>query len=117
MAAKVVVRDINGLDGYCRRLISLKSELETNAEKLVGLAEELNTKASAMSSATDSQGENWQDPQYEKLKEEITPCVTSINATSVSVKETAATIKKQMAQVQVSIAYLQKLLVNLKEIF
>lgn len=116
MASKVVVRNIDELSSYCRKLATLKGELETNATKLVTLSEELKTKASAMSSATESQGSNWQDPQYEKLKGEITPCVTAVNATSNSVKETATTIKTQMTQVQGSIDYIQKLIRKLNDI-
>jgi predicted nucleic acid-binding Zn-ribbon protein len=116
MASKVVVRSVDELNSYCRRLAALKIELETNAKKLVTLSEELKTEASAMSSATEAQGSNWQDPQYEKLKGQITPCVTAVNATSTSVKETAATIKTQMTQVQGSIEYIQKLIKKLNEI-
>ncbi len=116
MASKVVVRDVNELTGYCRQLASLKRELEEQATKLVALSEELKTKAAAMSSTTENQGNNWQDPQYEKLKTQITPCVTAVNATSTSVKETASTIKTQMAQVQGSIEYIQKLIRKLTDI-
>lgn len=116
MASKVVVRDVGELTSYCRQLASLKRELEENATKLVALSEELKTKASAMNSSTASQGSNWQDPQYEKLKGQITPCVTAVNATSTSVKETASTIKTQMAQVQGSIDYIQKLIRKLNDI-
>lgn len=116
MASKVVVRDVGELTSYCRQLASLKRELEENATKLVALSEELKTKASAMNSTTESQGSNWQDPQYEKLKSQITPCVTAVNATSTSVKETASTIKTQMTQVQGSIDYIQKLIRKLNDI-
>ena len=116
MASKVVVRDVGELTSYCRQLASLKRELEENATKLVALSEELKTKASAMNSTTESQGSNWQDPQYEKLKSQITPCVIAVNATSTSVKETASTIKTQMIQVQGSIDYIQKLIRKLNDI-
>lgn len=116
MASKVVVRDVNQLTSYCRQLATLKRELETNATKLVALSEELKTKASQMNSSTTAQGSNWQDPQYEKLKSQITPCVTAVNATSTSVKDTAATIKTQMVQVQGSIDYMQKLISKLNDI-
>ena len=116
MASKVVVRDVSELTSYCRQLATLKRELEENATKLVTLSEELKTKASAMNSSTESQGSNWQDPQYEKLKSQISPCVTAVNATSTSVKETALTIKTQMTQVQGSIDYIQKLIRKLNDI-
>lgn len=116
MATKVSVNSVDELAGYCRRLAALKAEMEEGAAKLVTLSEELKTKASAMSSATTSQAGNWRDPQYEKLKGEIDPCVTAVNATSASVKETAATIKTQMTQVQASIDYIQVLVRKLGEI-
>lgn len=116
MASKVVVRDVSELTSYCRQLATLKRELEENATKLVTLSEELKTKASAMNSSTERQGSNWQDPQYEKLKSQISPCVTAVNATSTSVKETASTIKTQMTQVQGSIDYIQKLIRKLNDI-
>lgn len=116
MASKVVVRNVDDLSSYCRKLATLKNELETNAGKLVTLSDELKTKATALNSATESQASNWQDPQYEKLKGEVTPCVTAVNATSNSVKETASTIKTQMAQVQNSINYIQQLIRKLSDI-
>lgn len=116
MASKVVVRDVSELTSYCRQLATLKRELEENATKLVNLSEELKTKASAMNSSTERQGSNWKDPQYEKLKSQISPCVTAVNATSTSVKETASTIKTQMTQVQGSIDYIQKLIRKLNDI-
>jgi len=116
MAGKVVVISVEELSSYCHRLAALKTEMETTAEKLVSLSEELKGKASAMASATGAQGSNWQDPQYEKLKGEITPCISAVDSTSSSVKETAAIIKAQMRQVDNSIAYIQKLVRKLEDI-
>lgn len=116
MAGRVVVHSVDSLSSYCQRLSTLKSELESTASKLVALSDELQQKATIMGSATDSQGSNWQDPQYEKLKSEITPCITAVNSTSASVKETAATIKSQMTQVEGSISYIQSLVRKLNDI-
>ena len=116
MAERVVVHNVDSLSSYCQRLSTLKSELESTASKLVALSDELQQKAAAMGSATDSQGSNWQDPQYKKLQSEIKPCITAVNSTSTSVKETAATIKTQMVQVEGSIAYIQNLVRKLNDI-
>ena len=116
MAGKVVVHDVSSLSGYCQRLSTLKQEMETTASKLATLSEELKTKATSMGSATEGQNSNWQDPQYEKLKSQITPCISAINTTSTSVKETSSLIKNKMAEVDTSIAYIKKLIQKLNEI-
>lgn len=116
MASRVSVNDIDELANYCSQLDSLKRELEENATKLVALSEELTTKATAMGSSTEQQGNNWQDPQYETLRSQITPCITAVNATSAVVRETSLTIKTQMAQVQESIDYIQQLIRKLNDI-
>ena len=116
MAGKVVVHSVESLSGYCQRLSALKAELESASSKLLSLSDELKDKALAMGNATNEQGGNWQDPQYEKLKGEITPCITAVNATSSSVRETVATIKGQMTQVEGSIAYIRQLVHKLNDI-
>lgn len=116
MAGRVVVHSVDSLSSYSRQLAELKVELESTASKLVSLSDELQEKASVMGRATDSQGSNWQDPQYGKLRGEITTCITAVNSTSTSVKGTAATIKSQMAQVEGSISYIQSLVSKLSDI-
>ncbi|MBG0787544.1 MAG: hypothetical protein H0S79_20840 [Anaerolineaceae bacterium] len=116
MAGKVVVHSVDELSNYCLRLSNLKEELEKMAAKLVTLSDELQDRAQAMGNATQRQGSNWKDPQYEKLKGEISPCVSAVNSTSSSVKETAAIIKARMAQVENSIAYIKGLVRKLNDI-
>lgn len=116
MAARVVVHSVDELSNYCSRLSALKGELETKAGQLKSLSDELTQKAQEMNSVTQAQGSNWQDPQYEKLKGEIEPCVAAVNATSASVGETANTIKTQMTKVDESIQYIRGLIAKLNDI-
>ena len=116
MAGKVVVIDINQLENYCKRLSELKKDIETNASKLASISDNLKEKSTSLNNATNNQSSNWKDPQYEKLKNEIAPCVTAVNNTSNSVNSMAATIKSQMEQVDVSIAYIRQLIGKLREI-
>ena len=116
MAGRVVVHSVDGLSNYCSRLGTLKSDLETKAGQLKALSDELMQKAQELNSSTQAQGDNWQDPQYEKLKGEIEPCVSAVNSTSASVAETANTIKSQMTKVEESIQYIRGLIAKLNDI-
>lgn len=116
MAGRVVVHNVGELQNFCSQLATMKSELETKAGQLKSLADELQQQAGSMNSATESQGSNWQDPQYEKLKGEISPVVSAVNQTASSVQSTAGTITQQMAQVESSIQYIRQLISKLNDI-
>lgn len=116
MAGRVVVHNVGELSNYCSQLTSMKEDLETKVGQLKALSDELKYKAGQMSGTTEAQRSNWQDPQYEKLKGEITPIVSAVNSTSESVKTTADTIAAQMSQVDSSIQYIRQLITKLNDI-
>lgn len=60
---RVIVHDIDSLESYMEVLRSKKEELE----QLFGTLE----------AETGRQGSNWQDPQYEYLKERMENCCSS----------------------------------------
>lgn len=106
MADTVVVLDIESLKEYHQRLSALKAEVSTKGQKLNSLADQLTQKATSMASITSAQGSNWQDPQYETLKEAITPCVQALRTNADMMKETTSTIERTLSQVDSSLAYL-----------
>lgn len=116
MAGQVVVQDVNELSGYCRQLAGLKEELEASAGKLTSLAEEIEETAGMMKAATESQGSNWQDPQYERLREDVDPVVDVVRSTADSMKDTASVIRAKMAEVDDSVLYIESLVAKLSSI-
>ncbi|MDR0838409.1 MAG: hypothetical protein LBN99_02055 [Oscillospiraceae bacterium] len=57
MADRVSVQDVGSLESFGSRLIGFKEEIEALANAIV--------------SATESQNGNWNDPQYESLRDSI----------------------------------------------
>lgn len=114
MAKKVVVHDVDSLQGYCIRLSDLRQEILNNSQELNALSEELRTKSATMHSITEAQANNWRDPQYEKMKGAITPCMLSLSINANSMNDTAAFIAKQMDKVESSIGYIKGLIRKLK---
>ena len=114
MANRVVVHDIGQLETYCATLTRKKEEMERHATDLTNFANSLQQTASETSTATNAQSSNWQDPQYDKLKDELTPVISGMNSTAESMKETAGAIKAQMQQVEESIGYIKTLIAKLK---
>jgi len=114
MAQKVIVHDVNSLDEYCRKLSSLKTDLDGTVTKLAALSDELKNKASELGNATEAQGSNWSDPQYVKLKDEVKPCVSAVNSTAASVTQTAGVIRAKAAEIDRSITYIRNLISKLR---
>ena len=115
MAEVVVVHSVEELEGYCHALISLKAEIEDKSHQLKQLSEKLQDAAGNICSATDQQGNNWQDPQYYTLRERLEPVVGAINKTSEDAEATARIVKKQSADIDDSINYIKRLISHLRE--
>ncbi len=115
MAEVVVVHSIDELEGYCNALISLKAEIEDKSHQLKQLSENLQSTAGNICSATDRQGNNWQDPQYNTLRERLEPVVGAINKTADDAEETARIVKKHSAEIDDSISYIKRLISHLRE--
>ncbi len=103
----VVVLDIDSLKEYHQNLSELKEQVHTKGQRLRSLSAKLSSKAIAMASITSAQGSNWQDPQYEMLKDSISPCVQALKTNAAMMSETTATIESTLTQVDSCLAYLQ----------
>lgn len=116
MASQVQVQDVGELRSYGMQLSALREDMITSATHLSQLAEEIAETASSMQSATDGQGSNWSDPQYDNLKSEITPVISSVGTTAESMRETASLINSKMESVEESIEYIAALVAKLEDI-
>ena len=114
--SQVVVLDIESLKDYHRRLSELKEQVRTKGQLLRSLADKLSSKATSMASITSAQGSNWQDPQYETLKDAISPCVQALKTNAAMMSETTATIESTLAQVDASLAYLQAQIAKIESV-
>lgn len=112
----VLVDDLASLENYYNRLSTLKEEVRTRGQKLMALADEVSSKAITMASITSAQNNNWQDPQYETLKDAVTPCVQALKSNAAMMKETTATIETTLAQVDFSLNYLRAQIEKIKNI-
>ena len=84
----VVVHDVDSLETFGRFLQTKKDELET-------LYESLGTE-------TEQQGTNWQDPQYEYLKEQVATYCSAC--------------KTQLDELEEAITYISGLVVKLRDL-
>ena len=98
------------------QLQSLKEDLLSSATQLSQLSGEIASTASSMKSATDGQESNWSDPQYDHLKSELDPVISSVGTTADSMQDTAAVINGKMESVQESIDYISALVAKLADI-
>jgi uncharacterized protein Yka (UPF0111/DUF47 family) len=116
MASQVQVHDVSELRSYGQQLAGLREELLSAASQLARLADDMNNAAGSMKSATEGQGSNWSDPQYESLKGDVIPVAESVDSTAQSMTDTASLINAKMEDVQDSIDYISVLVAKLEDV-
>jgi len=116
MATQVRVGDVGELRAYGTQLAAHRENLISLAQRLSSLAEEISSTAASIKAATDQQGSNWSDPQYESLKGEVTPVAESVTATAESMRDTSSVINAKMESVQASVDYIARLVAKLEDV-
>ena len=114
MAKQVIVHDVDALQGYCRKLAELKQEVLDGSRDLNELSNQLKVKSEDMHNITEHQANNWRDPQYDTMKNAVTPCMVALSINANTMNETAAYINEQMGRVEESLDYLRSLIRKLK---
>ena len=105
MARKVSVTDVNALQAYIQQMTAKKQQVESRVTELVSRAEALEEEIEQIRTLTEQQGDNWDDPQYTAMQEQVVQCVSAARQNTQDVESTAARIRSSMEHLSDSVGY------------
>ena len=112
----VIVDALGSLQNYYNRLSVLKEEVRVRGRILKSLSSNVKKTALTMGRITSAQGNNWQDPQYDKLEDAVSRCVDCVKCEADSLDEAAAVIENTITQIDASLSYLNAQIQKIKNI-